>query len=169
LWGDLHQDQPSQKAFESRIAMSLAGMDQNRPVFIEAESNKIGARIVPPSLWQAMLRADHIHLSAPLPARAKYLVETYGDLLNDVDLLEEKLGILARFHGHERVSEWQGMARAGAFEPLARALVQTHYDPRYQRSSCRAGPALMQLSLAALDGSALQDAAARISSLDKSA
>jgi tRNA 2-selenouridine synthase len=165
LLGGMGGGQPSQKAFESRIAMALADMDPALPVFIEAESNKIGARIVPPSVWQAMLRAAHVRVSAPLDARAAYLVEAYQDLLQDAAALDDKLSVLARFHGHERVAAWQNLAAQGAFTDLAAALVQHHYDPSYGRSSRRAGAPVMKLSLPALSPKDLRQAAAQIATL----
>lgn len=164
LLGDRPGGQPSQKTFESGVAMALAGMDPRRPVFVEAESNKIGARIVPPSLWQAMLGADHVRVDAPLAARATYLVETYGELLQESEVLDEKLAILSRYHGRDRVEAWRQMARDQAFKPLAEELVQVHYDPSYRRSSRRAGPPLFDLTMATLDEPALQEAAFRIAS-----
>ncbi len=145
--------------------MALADMDPTCPIFVEAESNKIGARMVPPSLWKAMIRAEHVQISAPLQARAAYLVDTYADLLQDAAALDDKLGVLAQFHGHEQVTEWRKMADEGAFTTLATALVQRHYDPGYQRSSRRAGPALLEVSLKTLDTPAFQDAAHQIAKL----
>lgn len=162
LLGGMPGGQPSQKTFESRVAMALAAMDPTRPVFIEAESNKIGSRIVPPTLWQAMLRADHVRVQAPLDARARYLVRTYSEVIEDSDGLDEKLAVLARFHGHEQSDAWRAMARAGQLEQLAAELVEKHYDPTYRRSSRRVAAPLAEVDLPGLDDAALGDAAARI-------
>ncbi|WP_319826515.1 tRNA 2-selenouridine(34) synthase MnmH [Thalassovita sp.] len=162
LLGDMPGGQPSQKTFESRVAAALAAMDPARPLFVEAESNKIGARIVPPMLWRAMLAADHIRIEAPLEARARYLVQVYADLLTDAQALDQKLAVLARFHGHEQADAWRDMARTGQYELLAAQLVAQHYDPSYRRSSRRAAAPLSVLHLPALDEAALSAAAARI-------
>lgn len=162
LLGGMPGGQPSQKAFESRVAMALAGMDATRPVFVEAESNKIGTRIVPPTLWKAMLRADHIRVQAPLNVRARYLVDTYAQLLDDAPALDAKLSVLARFHGHDQAGDWRQMASDRAFVPLAAQLVAQHYDPSYRRSSRRASDPLAVLDLAALDDPTLAQAATRI-------
>ena len=154
LLGGRPGGQPAQKAFESRIAMALARLDPARPVFLEAESNKIGRLIIPPMLWKAMIAADHVVVEAPLAARARYLCSAYADLLADVGLLTGKLALLRAYHGAERVEDWQGMARAGAFEALATELVQHHYDPRYIKAQSRQGRA--PLARLVLDG--LEDA-----------
>ena len=154
LLGGWPGGQPTQKSFESALAMALARLDPARPVFLEAESNKIGRLILPPSLWQAMIGADHVTLEAPLAARARYLCRAYADLLSDVDLLCAKLAPLKTYHGAERVAIWQAMARAGEHEALAADLVERHYDPRYIKAQSRQGR--VPLARIVLDG--LEDA-----------
>ncbi len=159
LLGGRPGGQPAQKTFESRIAMALARLDPSRPVFLEAESNKIGRLIIPPSLWQAMIGADHVVIDAPLAARARYLCQAYADLLADRDLLVAKLAPLRTYHGAERVEAWQAQARAGAFEGLAAELVQHHYDPRYIKAQSRQGRApLVRLVMAGLSDADLDAA-----------
>ncbi len=158
----LRGEQPSQKAFESRLAMGLAGLDPARPVFVEAESSKIGARILPPSLWKAMIAAPVITVSAPVSARAAYLSEAYADLTADLDKLLETLENLTRYHGHEQVGRWAEMAREGAFAPLAAELVTQHYDPRYARTSQRDAPPLARFDLPDLSPETLAQTAAEI-------
>lgn len=158
LLGGIDGGQPAQKRFESRIAMALAGFDTARPVFVEAESNKIGRLILPPMLWQAMIAADHIRIDAPLAARAAYLARAYSDLLADRDLLCDKLAQLHPYHGAETVLRWQELARAQAFEPLAAELVTRHYDPRYAKAAARGRSACARITLPALDDADLDAA-----------
>jgi tRNA 2-selenouridine synthase len=47
-------EQPSQKAFETRLAQALAGFDLARPVFVEAESRKIGRIALPNALVERL-------------------------------------------------------------------------------------------------------------------
>lgn len=137
LLGGHDTEQPAQKRFESHVAMALARLDPARPVFVEAESNKIGRLILPPMLWRAMIAADHVMISAPLGARVQYLTRAYSDLLANVDRLCAKLEQLRAYHGAERVASWQQMAQAGHFETLAQELVTHHYDPRYLKAQSR--------------------------------
>lgn len=163
LLGGQTGGQPSQKRFESRLAMALARFDPHRPVFVEAESNKIGRVILPPMLWRAMIAAEHIMIAAPLAARAQYLTLAYGDLLADVGLLCDKLEPLRAYHGAEQVQGWQQMAQAGAFEALAADLVARHYDPRYAKAQARHGRApLACITLPGLGDADLATAAADI-------
>lgn len=153
--------QPGQKAFETALAMALAACDPDRPVVVEAESSKVGAAILPPSLWKAMAEAPRIEVEAPVPARAAYLARAYADLAADPEALVRRLELLIPLQGRERVDGWAAMARAGDHEALAAELIGTHYDPRYAKSRARfanhrvatvSAPVLDDASLDALAG-----------------
>jgi tRNA 2-selenouridine synthase len=126
--------QPGQKLFETRLLEALDRLDPATPILVEAESSKIGDLNVPPTLWKAMMAAPRIELRAPRPERARYLALAYGDIGRRVDDLEDALAKLPGRHGRKRLAQWRDMARAGAFEALAEALMEAHYDPAYDRS-----------------------------------
>jgi len=155
--------QPSQRMFESRLLGVLDGFDPSRPVFVEAESSKVGERMVPPALWQAMAGAPRIELSASPEARARYLARTYGDIAADRAALDEAMRRLPTPPGRKRLEAWGEMADAGAFEALAAALMELHYDPAYRRSARRdARPSLGAVELAGLEPDDLGAAAREI-------
>ncbi|WP_417587652.1 tRNA 2-selenouridine(34) synthase MnmH [Pararhodobacter oceanensis] len=131
------EEQPSQKAFETALAMRLTDLDPQRPVLIEAESNRIGALRLPPSLWKAMQVAPRLQIEAPLAARAQWLAQAYGDIIADPEELQARIAALAAFQSRATIAEWQEMAQSGAFEALAQALMQEHYDPRYAHTTLR--------------------------------
>ena len=125
--------QPDQKGFETRLAAAVDALDPKRPVVIEAESSRIGKLNLPPQVFAAMKDAPRIEVSAPIAARADYLVRAYADLTGDVPALVTRLRHLVRFQGRERVEGWISLAQQGAFAELAAELVQHHYDPRYAK------------------------------------
>jgi tRNA 2-selenouridine synthase len=129
--------QPAPRGFETRLAMALAALDPARPVVIEAESAKVGDRILPPALWQAMCRAPRLALDAPLPERAAYLARAYADVVADPARLLATLDRLRPYQPADRIAEWQALAGAGAHEALAAALMEHHYDPRYRKHRAR--------------------------------
>ena len=156
VFGSRPGGQPSQKAFEGRLAMDLARMDPHRPVLVEAESSKIGEVQLPPSLWAAMRAAPRIRLSVPIEARAAYLVEAYGDIVDTPEVLCEPLEALRPHQGAARIEAWQALATEGAFRQLAAELMLAHYDPRYAKSRGRhSAPANVDLDVASLDAGGL--------------
>ncbi|PIE12087.1 MAG: tRNA 2-selenouridine(34) synthase MnmH [Rhodobacterales bacterium] len=134
LLGGRPEGQPSQKAFESRLATALAGLDPARPVLIEAESNKIGDLHVPPTLWEAMKSAPALRIEAPLAARADYLTEAYADMVEDRAALVTRLDKLRQLRGGEAYGRWCDLLDDGDFRGLARCLMAEHYDPAYTKS-----------------------------------
>ncbi len=163
LFGAMADAQPSQKWFESSLLHELSAMDPSRPVLVEAESSKIGRRSLPPSLWQAMLAASRIALTAPVNARVDYLIEAYPEMIADRALLDTALSRLEVYPGRKQLAAWRLLADGGEFHDLVREVVERHYDPSYLRSSKRdARPRLGTIALATLDGAERDAAAQRI-------
>lgn len=130
-------DQPSQKAFEGRLAVALARLDPSRPVVIEAESSKVGEVRLPPKLWRAMVAAPRVAIAASRAARAGYLVTAYADMVADPVRLDGVLASLRAAHPAEVIADWRAMAAAGRFVDLADGLMERHYDPRYGKHRAR--------------------------------
>jgi tRNA 2-selenouridine synthase len=152
--------QPSQKLFESRLLAATNAVDPDRRVFVEAESSKVGERMVPPALWQAMATAPRIELVAPVEVRADYLVSAYRDIVEDRAALDAAMMRLPTPPGRKRLEEWRALADAGDFRTLALALMALHYDPAYRRSSRKdARPILGTVELAGLAAADLDAAA----------
>lgn len=162
LFGPMGDAQPHQKTFESRLAMAMARLDPARPVFVEAESSKIGRIIIPPALWKPMIAARVIEVSAPLKARVGHLVTAYDDLVMAPEKLDAVLRKLVRYHGHAQVEAWQELAAGGDFATLAGELIRVHYDPRYARVSRRDVAAEDHLDLPDLGDETLGAAARRL-------
>ncbi len=162
LLGGFDGGQPSQKMFESRLAAALAQLDPAQPVYVEAESNKIGNLLIPPSLWAAMLNAPVLRISAPLAERATFTLRNYPDLTADPEELGARLQPLRAFHGAARLEAWEQMIAEGRFEALAAALIETHYDPRYTKAAQRRARSVTEIDVARLDPDSLAETAARI-------
>ena len=132
--GALPGGQPSQKAFESRLAAALCRLDPARPLVVEAESNKVGQRVIPPSLWHPMRTAPRLTVKAPLDARAEYLGTAYADMIDNPEELAARMAPLHRLRGRKAVARWDNLLKSRDFTGLARALMAEHYDPAYARS-----------------------------------
>ena len=164
LFGAMGQPQPSQKAFESALVGALAACDPARPILLEAESNKIGDILIPPSLWAVMRAAPRIEITAPLEERARFLVRDYSAVIADDARLVGLLDTLAAFHGHDQVAAWKAMAAEGDFTSLARGLMGAHYDPRYKRSSgSEAREYLLHFNVSDLSDAGLETASKALS------
>lgn len=163
LLGERPGGQPSQRGFESRIAGMLARLDPARPLVIEAESNKIGERLVPPALWSAMKSAPRIEVAAPLAARTAYLARAYDDILSDGPRMRALLEPLVHRRGREVVDGWMQAISEDDRRRLTRLLMEQHYDPSYAKSRSRIGAeVLARVTAESLDDRGLADAADRM-------
>lgn len=167
LFGALaDRPQPSQKLFESRLLGALDALDPARPVVAEAESSKIGDRMVPPALWNRLAEAPRIELSAARADRARYLVAAYADIASNRAALQDIFLRLPVKPSAERLAAWRALADSGAFAELAEAIMALHYDPAYDRSRKRhARPLLGALDLVPDDPESLAAAAAEAARL----
>jgi len=131
------QTQPSQKWFESALLQSLQRLDPARPVYVEAESNKIGSITLPPALVSAMHASECLLLETPLEVRVAGLLEDYRNHIENPDLLITQLKTLHRFHGSKQLEHWISLIRAEDFAALVAELLTLHYDPSYFRSTAQ--------------------------------
>ena len=132
--------QPSQKMFESLVWAELRKFDAARPVWVEAESKKIGSVRVPESLIASMWIGKCIRLEASVALRVAMLRDEYRHFVSDPALLGTQLDCLVAHYGRDRIGAWKRLAAAGEWDTLVRELLETHYDPAYTRSTLKHYP-----------------------------
>jgi tRNA 2-selenouridine synthase len=133
--GDLPDEaQPSQKMFDSRIWLDLYRFDCALPVYVEAESRKVGLLRVPEVLISTMHQGTCFEVVTPAPLRAKLLREEYAHLIANPDLLFFKLDCIKSLHSTERITEWKKLATEGKWDEFVASMLEHHYDPAYSRS-----------------------------------
>ena len=128
------QPQPAQKGFESQLLAALSALDLSRPVYVEAESRKIGRLQLPDALLDAIRRAPALCIEAPLGARVEFLLRDYDYAVADPAWLVERLANLKGLQSNETLERWRGLIDARDFPALVAELLTRHYDPLYERS-----------------------------------
>ena len=136
------EPQPTQKMFDSFVWKELKHFDPMRPVFVEAESKKIGRLRVPEALIDSMWASECVVLEAPLSARVELLKEEYAHYIAEPEHLARQLDCLAALHGRETIERWQRMGHDGEWNGFVEELLVRHYDPAYMRSTLKHYPAL---------------------------
>ncbi|OYD54522.1 tRNA 2-selenouridine(34) synthase MnmH [Thauera propionica] len=126
--------QPTQKGFETMLCARLQVFDPARPVYVEAESRKIGLVFVPEPLILSMRRSPCIAIDATRDARLDFLVRDYGYLGDDVTLLQANIARLADLQSRETIARWHELAAQRELATLFGELIDLHYDPLYRRS-----------------------------------
>ena len=137
VFGSRGQRQPSQKLFETSIYNKLINLKTGKPIFVEAESNKIGNLHIPKEFWKLMKISPQIELSAAVELRAQFLVQEYSEITMNLQLLEKQIMSLSTIAGQKVVESWIIMAKNKEFIQLAKELMEKHYDPRYKRGQLR--------------------------------
>lgn len=134
LGGVPGMSQPSQKAFDTALVGALRQFTPDRPVFVEAESRRIGAVSLPLVLTNEMYHGTCVNVETPMSERVQLLLEDYSHLLEQTDLFKAQLSKLVELHGRQRILEWHRLLDEGNRTELLRQLVDLHYDPAYKRS-----------------------------------
>ncbi len=126
--------QPSQKLFESRLLAAIEGFDCARPVYVEAESRKIGGLHLPAALIETMRAGECVCIDASFEARVDFLLRDYAYFVSAPAWLESCLQPLRKLHSVETLHRWREYAGNGRWRELVSALLAEHYDPLYARS-----------------------------------
>lgn len=131
------QAQPSQRTFETWLWQVLQGLNPDAPVFVEAESRRIGRLHLPDALIRAMRQGRCLEVQASPEARVAFLLQDYAYFLEHPEWLEERLQGLQQVISREVLTIWLEMVRRGMWPELTRQLLEQHYDPLYRRSRGR--------------------------------
>jgi tRNA 2-selenouridine synthase len=132
------QPQPSQKWFETTLMTTLEGFDPGRPVYVEAESRKVGNLHVPETLIERMRASENvINIEATLEARVRFLLKDYDYFLTLPEFLSKRLEALHTLQSRETLNRWHDFVNQGEWASLVSELLEQHYDPLYFRSQNR--------------------------------
>jgi tRNA 2-selenouridine synthase len=127
-------DQPPQRLFESQLLEALARLEPGRPVWVEAESRRIGNRFLPATLWQRLHESDGIILRMPLTVRVANLIADYPHMIRQPEILTRQLEKLASRRDDTLIAEWKRLITSGNWPALVESLLIHHYDVGYGRS-----------------------------------
>ena len=138
-------------------------LDFKKPVFIEAESSKIGELQIPQILFKIMKSAPLIEIAMSSQNRARFLIKEYLYLQSDPQALYKLFDAMIYRHGIKKTDYWRLLADTKNWQELASDLINSHYDPAYKSSSMRKGrPTDFILKLDASDDSAFKNATSKI-------
>lgn len=128
------EPQPSQKGFETRVWKRLTELDPTRPVFVEAESRKVGNLHVPEPVIAAMRASPCLDVRASMDARVDFLLRDYPYAQQDNAWLLPRLWKLKERQGTSVIEHWQELVEQAQWRTLVRELLELHYDPLYRQS-----------------------------------
>lgn len=148
--------QPTTEQFENQLALAWVQLEDQRPVWIEAESRQIGRCRIPDSVFQQMQQARMVEVQRPRSERLTLLVQIYGqadraDLIEATERLRKRLGGLRTQQAIELLQQNQ---LAAAFD-----LMLDYYDQTYRYDLSRRSVPIQSVDLT---GFSATDAAQRL-------
>ena len=125
--------QPSQRSFESSLRSAIAALDAGWPVFVEAESPRLGALEIPKSLISAVRSGGRIWIEADRRARARLTCRAYQSYC-EPEAFARVVSRLRRHVAGALLKEWLQLHASGQFEQLAESMLAGYYDPKYEHA-----------------------------------
>ena len=139
--------QPSTEQFENLIAEQWVDFTPQRPVWIEAESRRVGTCRVPDETMAQMEAANTLEVIRSESERLKLLVDIYGQAE-----LDELVAATERLHkrlGGLRTQEAVQYIKRGELAAAA-AIILTYYDRTYRHDLVRRGKQIPQVEISGM-------------------
>ena len=140
--------QPSTEHFENLVAMDWTRFAADRPVWVEAESRRVGPCRVPVELFEQMEAAFALEIVRPVAERLALLVDIYGqadrgELVAATERIRKRLG-------GQRTQEAIALIEAGDLTD-AFAILLTYYDSAYRYGLEQRDKAVPEVDVTGLD------------------
>ena len=100
------EKQPSQRAFESALYTKLRSFTPHQPIFVEAESRKIGQLHLPDTLIHTLRLSPCIRLELSTAQRVEWLLQEYIHWQTQPETLIPLFNTLLPLHGHQLIQTW---------------------------------------------------------------
>lgn len=143
--------QPSTEQFENLIVYHLASLDRQRPVWVEAESRRVGACRIPDELFQQMEAAPTLEIIRSLQERLAILTEMYGQ--TDRAALIEATERIRKRLGGQRTQEAVQLIRGENPHQVCKILLD-YYDRTYRYDLERRHKVIPQVDVQGLSANA---------------
>ena len=131
-FGSLGQaPQPSQEMFENSIALALNSFDDATPVWVEDESQRIGALTIPHAFWKELRQHPVSFLEIPFEKRLEYIISGYGGFETS-KLIESVLRIQKRLGPRETKDTISFLVEDNIREAFA--ILLKYYDKVYDKA-----------------------------------
>jgi tRNA 2-selenouridine synthase len=135
LFGGIGKLPVSQKTFEANLLVRLQQLDNNKPIFIEGESRKIGDVSIHNSIFTQMRSARAVLLESTMNVRVQRTIEEYINQQPDsLGAIKETIGKLARDLGHKAVAKLIKNMDEGDYAACFEYILLHYYDRKYSHS-----------------------------------
>jgi tRNA 2-selenouridine synthase len=130
VFGNKVGRQPSQKYFETLLAMRLLEVKNAKYLVFEAESRKIGKILLPNKLYSQILKSEKIWIELPLQIRAQRISKEYDFSKEE---FHQKFQSLKKYIPSHIFNEINLKLLEDNKEISAELLLKEHYDAYYKK------------------------------------
>lgn len=122
----------SQKKFENLLLERLNELREEKYIFVEGESRRVGNCIIPEFLFKAMLGGINVKVTRSMEKRIQAMVEEYFSV---PEIVDEIKNIIPQFR--EIISEQNkrlivSLIEKGDYHEASRMIFEKYYDPLYE-------------------------------------
>lgn len=134
IFGQIGLTPSNQKKFDSVLVTEMLKYEDERIVFIEGESKRIGRVYLPDVIFEKKERGLQIFIDLPLEERVKNIIEEYEPWSNP-DRFQEAFRYIKKKIHTPAAKQIESHLENGEFEPAVKLLLEYYYDPRYEHSA----------------------------------
>lgn len=129
--------QPSNEQFENLLALEWNNADENKILFLENESRRIGKIVIPQNVFELMRAANVLEINANKELRLKRILDEYGKF--GTEILIEKTKKIADKLGGLRLKEAIAHLENNQLESWCEMMLD-YYDKQYTHSNNQRNP-----------------------------
>jgi tRNA 2-selenouridine synthase len=134
MYGALGLQPHSQKRFESLLLRQLDKLQNEKYIFVEGESRRIGDLIIPEFFWKAMNKGVQVLVTRTMETRIKEGVKEYCDTPEKVAQIREISTKLFKVISKKRKQEMVDLIDQNKLGQAWEILLKYYYDPLYEHS-----------------------------------
>jgi len=120
-----------QKLFESLLFAKLKELENEKFVFVEGESHKVGRVFIPNSIFKAMKRGLAVRVNCSIENRAKQIVKDYFTH-GEEEKIREIIIYLKPHLSAKVVEDLLKLMDEKNYEEVSKILLQDYYDSKYE-------------------------------------
>ncbi|MGF1568447.1 MAG: tRNA 2-selenouridine(34) synthase MnmH [Nodosilinea sp.] len=140
--------QPTTEHYENLIAQQWARFSGDQPIWIEAESRRVGTCRIPDELFNQMVNAPTLEVTRSVDERLDLLVSIYGEA--DLDGLIQATQRIGKRLGGQRTQAAVALIQAGQLREAC-AIILDYYDRTYRYDLERRDQSIPQVDITGLE------------------
>lgn len=134
LYGAVGLTPNSQKKFENLLLQKLEELQDEKFIFVEGESRRIGNVIIPEFFWKAMKQGTAVLVKRDLNLRVKEMIDEYFTSEENINQIKKITPTLKRVISKKNKQLVTEALDKGNYQTVGEILLTKYYDPLYSHT-----------------------------------